>query len=208
MGCVSWDFALDLEAELAAGLDRLRSEQAVSLPLLGAADRRALTGQAERLAYRRATPMIGEGERAVRQDFELCMTIAPGSPFHALAAVLERQVARALARLEPPPLSAPARFNDLIVQRYAPGALGITPHRDHLRYRDLVAIVTLAGRARFFLCADRSGRDAREVPIPPGSLLLMRAPGFAGRRDRPFHMLSEVSKTRIALGLRHDVEAD
>ena len=71
-----------------------------------------------------------------------------------------------------------------------------------------MAIVTLAGRASFFLCADRSGRDAREVPIPPGSLLLMRAPGFAGRRDRPFHMLSEVSETRIALGLRHDVEAD
>lgn len=208
MGCVSWDFAAELDSELAAGLDRLRSEDAVSLPLLGAGDRQALTEQAEHLAYRGATPMIGEGERAVHQDFELCMSIAPGSPFHALAADLEHRVTHALAGLEPPPLSTPPRFNDLIVQRYAPGSRGITPHRDHLRYRDLVAIVTLAGRARFFLCADRSGRDARELPIPPGSLLLMRAPDFAGRRDRPFHMLSDVSETRIALGLRHDVEAE
>jgi len=208
MACASWDFATDLETELAAGLDRLRSENAVSLPLLGEIDRQALARQAGHLAYRRATPKIGEGERAVRQDFELCMSIAKGSPFHDLATDLERRVARALHRLEPPPLAAPPRFNDLIVQRYAPGSRGITPHRDHLRYRDLVAIVNLAGRARFILCADRGGQGAREVPIPPGSLLLMRAPGFDARPDRPFHMLSEITETRIALGLRHDVEAD
>jgi hypothetical protein len=46
------------------------------------------------------------------------------------------------------------------------------------------------------------------VPIRPGSLLLMRAPGFAGRGDRPYHMLSDVTETRIGLGLRHDVEAE
>jgi alkylated DNA repair dioxygenase AlkB len=121
---------------------------------------------------------------------------------------LEDLVARALARLDPPPLPAPPPLNDLVVQRYAVGSRGITPHRDHLRYRDLVALVNLAGRARFFICADRSGRDAREIPLPPGSVLLMRAPDFAGRSDRPFHMLSEVTETRISLGLRHDVQRE
>ncbi len=208
MASTTWDFAAELEDDLAASLERLRDEDAVSLPFLGDKARQALVEQARHLAYRRARPTIGEGERAVRQDFELCMSITPGSPFHALAADLERQVARALDRLAAPPLPAPPPFNDLIVQRYAPGSHGITPHRDHLRYRDLVAIVNLAGQARFFLCADRSGRNGREVPIPPGSLLLMRAPGFDGRGDRPFHMLSEVTETRIALGLRHDVAAD
>jgi alkylated DNA repair dioxygenase AlkB len=197
-----------LETELAAALDRLAVEDAVVLPLLGPAERGPLVEAAGRLSYRVARPMIGEGERTVRQDFELCMTVEPDSPFHALRAALERAVAGALARLNPPPLAAPPRFNDMIVQRYHPGSLGITPHRDHIRYRDLVAIVTLAGQARFFLCADRGGRDAREVPTPPGSLLLMRAPGFAGRGDRPFHMLSEVTETRIGLGLRHDVDMD
>jgi hypothetical protein len=203
-----WTLAADLEAELSAALGRLAAEDAVVLPLLAPADRSTLVEATEGLAYRAARPVIGVGERAVRQDFELCMSIPPGSPFHALGAALERAVAGALARLSPPPLTAPPRFNDLIVQRYRPGSLGITPHRDHVRYRQLVAIVTLAGQARFFLCPDRSGANAREVPIPPGSLLLMRAPGFAGRDDRPFHMLSEVTETRIALGLRHDVEAE
>ncbi len=203
-----WTLAADLETELAAALGRLAAEDVVALPLLGPAERGPLAEAAGLLSYRAAKPMIGEGERTVRQDFELCMTVEPGSPFHALRAALERAVAGALARLTPPPLAAPPRFNDLIMQRYRPGSLGITPHRDHIRYRDLVAIVTLAGRARFFLCPDRSGRDAREVPIPPGSLLLMRAPGFAGLQDRPFHMLSDVTETRIALGLRREVQAE
>jgi hypothetical protein len=201
-------FAPDLETELAAALDRLTTEDAVSLPLLGPAQQDPLIEAAGRLSYRPARPVVGEDARTVRQDFELCTAFEPGSLFRGLAADLERQVAAALARLDPPPLPAPPRFNDLIVQRYPTGSLGITAHRDHIRYRHLVAIVTLAGRARFFLCPDRSGRNAREVPIPPGSLLLMRAPGFAGRGDRPFHMLSEVTETRIGLGLRHDVETD
>jgi alkylated DNA repair dioxygenase AlkB len=107
-----------------------------------------------------------------------------------------------------PPLAAAPSLNDLVVQRYAAGSRGITPHRDHVRYRNLVAIVTLAGQARFFVCRERSGTDAREVAIPPGSLLLMRAPGFAGRSDRPFHFLSDVTSTRVCVGIRHDVQAD
>ena len=55
---------------------------------------------------------------------------------------------------------------------------------------------------------ERSGRGAREVPCPPGDLLLMRAPGFAGRRDRPFHYLSDVTQARLTLGLRHDLRTE
>jgi hypothetical protein len=192
--------------EIAAALARLAAEDAVSLPLLGPEACAPLVAAAEALSYRQARPVVGEGERQVLQDFEICMNPEPMTPFHDLAKALEDLVARGLARLDPPPLPAPPPLNDLVVQCYPVGSRGITPHRDHLRYRDLVALVNLAGRARFFICADRSGRDAREIPLPPGSVLLMRAPGFAGRSDRPFHMLSEVTETRISLGLRHDVQ--
>jgi len=106
-----------------------------------------------------------------------------------------------------PPVACPFRFNDLIVQRYEPGALGITPHRDHRRYEGLIAVIPLSGAARFLLCANRSGDAAREVPAPPGSLVLMRGAGFAGRSDRPFHMVRDIGRRRLSLGLRHDVEA-
>ncbi len=195
-------------ATLAAALARLAEEDAVSRPLLGARARRRLVAATARLAFRPAKPVVGEGDRAVHQDFELCMTVPARGLLRAFADSLGRLVDAALARLDPAPLARPFAFNDLIVQRYPTGSLGITPHRDHIRYEGLVALITLSGAARFFLCADRSGSGAREVPCSPGDLLLMRAPGFAGRRDRPFHYLGEVRRARLALGLRHDVRAE
>ena len=190
---------------MAEALLRMAREDAVSLPLLGAADCAALVAAAGRLPYRRARPVIGEGAQAVRQDFELCYSLPPGSLFHGVAARLERLLAQALARSGPPVLAAPPPLNDLIVQRYAAGSRGITPHRDHLRYEDLVVIIPLSGTARFCLCAARDGRDPREIPAPVGAAVLMRAPGFAGSRARPFHYVTDIAAERLSFGLRHDV---
>ncbi len=195
-------------AELAGALARLDAEHAVSLPLLAARARRRLIGATTRLPYRPAIPVVGAGANAVRQDFELCMAIPECSLLRAFAATLEALLNAALDRLEPQPLARsldhPLRLNDLIVQRYPKGSFGITAHRDHVRYQDLVALVTLSGAARLCLCDDRAGRGARELPCPPGHLLLIRAPGFGGRRDRPFHFLDRVTRSRLSLGLRHD----
>jgi hypothetical protein len=182
-------------------------EPAVSLPLLSAPARRRLIGATTRLRYRPATPVIGTGTNAVHQDFELCMAIPERSLLRTFAARLEALLNVALARMEPRLLARPLHFNDAIVQRYPKGPSGITAHRDHLRYRDLVALVTLSGAARICLCDDRAGGNAREIPCPPGHLMLMRAPGFAGRADRPFHFLDRVTRPRLSLGLRHDARA-
>lgn len=194
------------ERALAAAIARLPEEDAVALQLLDESARLPLLEAARQLPYRPARPLVGEGARLVRQDFELSVTFPDGSPFHGLAAALEGLLRRALGRLSPRPL-AEIELNDLIVQHYQPGSAGITPHRDHVRYEGLVALVNLAGRASFCVCADRSGSGARELEDRPGVLLLMRAPGFAGRRDRPFHFLKDVSEERYSLGLRHDVRA-
>jgi len=195
-------------AALARSLSRLAEEDAASIDLLSAEGCADLVAASAELCYREARPVIGEGEREVRQDFEICMPVPDGSLFHDCRNALERLLGQALGVMPAPPLFVPPRLNDLVVQRYPAGSRGITAHRDHLCYRDLVAIVTLAGRARFFVSTDRSGENAREVPIPPGSLLLMRAPGFAGHDDRPFHFLNDVKEERICLGLRHDVRTE
>lgn len=194
--------------EVARSLARLAGEDAASLDLLSRKGCAVLLEASAALAYRKARPVIGEGERRVYQDFEICMPVPEGSPFHDCRDAVERLIARALLEMPAPPLAKAPRLNDLVVQRYPPGSRGITAHRDHLCYRGLVAILTLAGRARFFVSTERSGEGAREVPIPPGSLLLMRAPGFTGRDDRPFHFLSDVTEERVCLGLRHDVRAE
>ena len=144
----------------------------------------------------------------MRQDFDVALDFPPDSPFRSLAAALGAQLREALSLA--PCLDEPAgfRLNDLILQRYRRGSFGITPHRDHVGYRGLVAIITLSGAAPFFVCADRAGRAAREIPAPPGHLLLMRAPGYGAPRPRPFHFLGTVTEARLSLGLRYDSRRD
>jgi len=194
-------------AAVAGVIARLADEDAASLPLLDASARRRLTAATARLPFRPAIPVVGEGAKIVHQEFTLCMNFPRTSLFLAFAAAFEHLVDAALARMAPAPVARPLRFNDLIVQRYERGAGGITAHRDHLRYKGLIAVIPLSGAARFFVCADRAGQGAREVPAAPGSLVLMRGPAYADRFDRPFHFVRDVTRRRLSLGLRYDADA-
>ena len=188
---------------MAAALDRVANEDAAVLPLLSAADCRPFIESGADLSFRSAKPVIGEGERAVYQDFDICLSIPRPHPLWRLTQAVERLVADALAIMDAPPLEA-LPLNDLVLQCYPPGARGITPHRDHVRYVGLVVIVQLSGDGRFGLCTDRSGADARVLEAGPGDGILMRAPGFGGARDRPFHFLDGITAERYSLGMRCD----
>ncbi len=190
---------------VAAALGRLAREDAVAVPLLAPAACRSLIAASADLAFRRAKPVVGEGARAVHQDFDICLAIPEGHRLWHLASAFERLTAAALAGMATPPL-AEFRVNDVVMQRYPPGARGITPHRDHVRYRGLVAILQLSGDGRFCVCADRAGSGARAISAGPGDAILMRAPGFAGRRDRPFHFLDGITAERCSFGMRWERE--
>ena len=190
---------------LTDALARLAHEDALAVPYLDDGACAELVAGCEGLTFRAASPVLGAPEREVHQDFELTTDIPKNSPLRELAARLETDLQDVLDRQVPPPLDYPFVINDFIVQRYSPGQQGITPHRDHVRYRGLVAIVVLSGAGRFWVCADREGTAAREVSARVGSLLLMRAPDFAGRTDRPFHALSDITEVRYSFGMRYDV---
>ncbi|MDE0391914.1 MAG: hypothetical protein OXI57_07595 [Rhodospirillales bacterium] len=186
---------------MAAALDCVACEDAAVLPLLAAAECVPFLKSGADLSFRNAKPVIGEGERAVYQDFDICLSIPRPHPLWRLTQAVERLVADALAVMDTPPLEA-LPLNDLVLQRYPPGARGITPHRDHVRYVGLVAIVQLSGDGRFGLCTDRSGAGARVLEAGPGDGILMRAPGFGARKDRPFHFLDGIAVERYSLGMR------
>ena len=188
---------------MAAALERVGREDAAVLPLLAPADCRHLIESGTDLAFRSAKPVIGEGERAVYQDFDICLSIPQTHPLWRLTQAVEVLIADALAAMASPPLEG-LPLNDLVLQRYPPGARGITPHRDHVRYIGLVAIVQLSGDGRFGLCADRSGAGARVLDAGPGDGILMRAPGFGGDKHRPFHFLDGITVERYSLGMRCD----
>ena len=188
---------------MAAALDRVAREDAAVLRLLAPADCRPFIESGADLSFRSAEPVIGEGECAVYQDFDICLSISRPHPLWHLTQAVERLVADALAIMDAPPLEA-LPLNDLVLQRYPPGARGITPHRDHVRYVGLVVIVQLSGDGRFGLCADRSGANARVLEAGPGDGILMRAPGFGGAGHRPFHFLDGITVERYSLGMRCD----
>ena len=191
-------------ADVAEMLARLGEAGALSFPVLDTEGCAALVEAAPALAFRPARPTMGEGDKLVRQEFDICMDVPAQSAYGHFARSLDRLFDAALARLDPPPLARPFAFNDLVVQIYRPGALGITPHLDHVRYVGLVALVVVCGAARFFLCDDREGNGTRKVAAPAGHLVLMVAPGFEGRRERPFHSVSDITERRISFGLRVD----
>jgi len=95
--------------------------------------------------------------------------------------------------------------NDIAVMRYRPGSKGVSPHRDGLKNRYLVAIVTLQGSAPLAHCANREGTIVQEWETTIGSLVLLRAPGFAcaQKDDRPFHTVGgPAAGWRCSLTLR------
>ena len=192
---------------MAAALERVACEDAAVLPLLAPAECRSFIDAGADLSFRSAKPVIGEGERAVYQDFDICLSIPQTHRLWQLTQAVERLIAAALGTMAEPPLEA-LSLNDLVLQRYPPGARGITPHRDHVRYVGLVVIVQMSGDGRFGLCADRSGAGARVLDARPGDGILMRAPGFGGAKDRPFHFLGGITVERYSLGIRSDKTAE
>jgi len=128
----------------------------------------------------------------------------PQSRFHELTAAFQRLWDGVLAAARSTPFEGPLVFNDLMLQRYAVGELGITPHRDRTAYRNLVCLFVLSGRGRFYVCDDRGATNAHEIPNAPGDVLLMRAPGFLGSNERPFHFVRDIREPRYVFGLRQE----
>lgn len=191
---------LDL-ARIVAELD---DTGAVAIPLLDDTFRAALLDAARAARFRPARPLVGKGERLVRQRMEVCEHFPTNSIFRVLTEAFQSLWDVALADTATNPFEGRLVFNDLMLQRYEVGEVGITPHRDRTAYRNLVCLFILEGRGRFFVCDDRIGSGAREIPHDAGDVLLMRAPGFRASDERPFHFVRDIRSPRYIFGLRQE----
>ena len=194
---------LDL-SEVSASISALPSVGAVACPCLDVPEANSLVSLVDQLEYRPAKAITGSDNAPVYQDFDLCYDIPSGHSLWEFAQVLEQALTSALAGAEVDSECYPLRLNDLIVQRYPPGCAGITPHRDHVRYGILIAIILLTGDGHFGVCHDRQGNESREIDFKPGDLLLMGGPGLVPNFTRPFHYVNGVTDSRRTIGLRYD----
>ncbi len=189
---------------LADILEGLTDPGAVAVPSLGDDFRLLLLESARASRFRAARPLVGNSGRLVRQRMEVCEQFPAGSIFHALTREFQRLWDDLLAESPANPFEGRLVFNDRMLQRYSVGEVGITPHRDRTGYRNLVCLFILEGNGRFYLCDDRAGRGAREIPQVAGDVLLMRAPGFLGTDERPFHFVRDIQSRRTVFGLRQE----
>ena len=194
---------LDL-LQVSSSISTLPRVGAVACPCLDVSEAKALVSVVDQLEYRPAKAITGSDNAPVYQDFDLCYDIPSGHSLWEFAQVLEQALTSALAGAEVDSECYPLRLNDLIVQRYPPGCAGITPHRDHVRYGFLIAIILLTGDGYFGVCDDRQGNESREIDFKPGDLLLMGGPGLIPNFRRPFHFVNGVTDWRRTIGLRYD----
>ncbi len=139
------------------------------------------------------------GPRGVRQQYTRTECIAAGSPLWTLPHQLETSLKKTFGgNLE---TDLPISFNELIVQRYREGALGIEPHRDISRYINLVVVCVLEGDGDLVICDD-DGRPMRTFRGDPGDIILMRAPGLFREDVRPMHSVGPIRSERTVCTLR------
>ena len=192
--------------QLISALGRLPAEQSLAVPCLDERQRQTLVSVADSLTYRIAKPVMGGATTPVYQDFELCYDIPPDHTLWELARYLEKRISKTIKKVGLQGHDV-LHFNDLIVQNYPPGCRGITPHRDHVRYRIVVAIFLLTGDGNFCTCTDREGTGAKTIPAAPGDLLLMTAPGLVEEKPGPLHFVNGITCRRRTIGLRYDTHA-
>lgn len=172
----------------------------VAVPLLTEPARLQLLAEAAQLTFMQRPEVVGA--YGVRQHLSAVDTFPPENLFLSARDALQRHLTDSFRRLPVPPVPLPLIFDDLVLQQYKPGPVGISPHRDGKHFVYLGVILVLCGEARFCLCADRSGGNPMELDAAPGTAILLCAPGFQGSNHRPFHFVADIREPRITFGLR------
>lgn len=193
-------FTLD-KFDIYAVIDELAREGATSVPILSEDFRLALHKEAESYPYTPEAEVVGTGNKIVRQQLAGFSDFPPDGQYSRLKDAFQTLLDNHLTALKSYPFATKLNLNAMAMNKYESGSIGITPHRDRLKYINLVCIFNIAGRGRFYLCDDRTGSNAREIDSSTGSVILMKAPGFMNSQ-RPFHYVTDIQSTRYTFGLR------
>jgi hypothetical protein len=96
-------------------------------------------------------------------------------------------------------------FNELLYQRYSSEGY-ISPHRDHVRYVGLIALVTLEGSATFSVLQDRDLESTlAKWEVSPGDIIFLRGADSDGVGRCPFHCVGgTIGGSRTMISMRCD----
>lgn len=179
-------------------------ETHISLPFFEEDEITQMCQDTKGLTFRAATPVVGN---KVHQDMQVCFPAPRIASFALCADLIEQGVNGWIQR--PDFIKEPLSLNDFAVQNYHAGSKGIGIHKDGLRYKYLVFIITLKGQSRLFSTPSRDGEERIAIDDRPGRLVMIKAPDFAGfdADARLLHGVDEITDGRLSIGFRHEVLA-
>jgi hypothetical protein len=178
------------EIDLPALIAQLTERGVASFKILAEEFRLVLLEEARGYPYTPLSEVVGSGEKVVRQQMSRFNDFSAHSKYILLEDSFQAWLTNELDRWERDPFVYPLDLNSYELVKYEPGSLGITPHRDGFRYKNIICIFIIAGHGRFFV---------------PGNVIVMRAPGFVGPGSRPFHFVKDIQTTRYVFGLRQKI---
>ena len=184
-------------------LEQLIREGGVSFPLITETYRKKLLIEAKSLKYIERPKVVGKG--LVHEDLEVAEIFPDESVLAEFKQKFEEILYWKLSHTPLSPFQNAINFNEMRVQHYYPDSIGITTHRDGASYHNLIAILVLEGKSKFALAENRAGDNPRYLDATPGTIILMRAPGFLGSSYRPFHFVTDIHTDRYILGMGQKV---
>ena len=172
-----------------------------SFDFFDVAEMTALIAQTDSLTFRSATKVVGNN---VHQDMDVCFPAPRIGAFDKCASLLE-QIIKSWSGFDQYILPD-FHLNDFAAQRYPAGSQGIGIHKDGLRYKNLVIIITLSGQSRLFYTDKREGGERIKIDDSPGRIVLLKATGFGGNQDdiRALHGVDMIETGRLSLGFRFE----
>lgn len=160
-----------------------------------------LLNEAKRLTYTKQPEVVGKGK--VREELSSVTEFPDNSLFWQLKndfielLIRKFKISQMIDIFE-----VPLVFNDMALQKYEVGSVGITPHVDGKSRINLIFVFVLCGRADFAICKDRNGSNPKFLDTTPGNVIVLRGPGFFKSSFQPFHFVTSITEERIVFGLR------
>lgn len=188
--------------DISSILQKIDVNGAASLKILNEDFRKQLIEESKVYNYKEEDEYAGSGDQTVVQQMETLKELPYNSNFLLLRSSFNKLMERRISSVSPYPFESELNLNSSELIRYRKGSSGITPHRDGLNFRNLVCVFNISGKGRFFICSDRSGNNSVEFDSTPGNVVMMRAPGFMGSYERPFHFVEDISEERYVFVLR------
>ena len=161
----------------------------------------AMIAQSKDITFRKATAIVGNN---VHQDMDVCFPAPRMASFDECACLLEGLI-KSWHGFDDNFLPA-FQLNDFAVQRYPAGSKGIGIHKDGLRYKNLIIIITLSGESRLFYTDKREGGARVKIDDRAGRIVFLKAAGFGGETQdiRALHGVDNVKTGRLSIGFRYE----